>query len=173
MYKRQVYLRTLLSFGPFFVMNNVMLAFVRNDGGPGRAMCGMVVGSLSNVVMDYVFIFPLGMGMFGAALATGVSPLISLLILSGHLRAPGRGFHLLRTRPHLRLLPALCTPGLPSLISELSSVSYTHLRTGVPVPIAPRNRAGRCCFQIHQRVNGAAEAGYPLYLPEAAHPRCV
>ena len=117
-----VYLRTLLSFGPFFVMNNVMLAFgSATTGGPGRAMCGMVVGSLSNVVMDYVFIFPLGMGMFGAALATGVSPLISLLILSGHLRAPERGFHLLRTRPRLRLLPALCTPGLPSLISELSS----------------------------------------------------
>ena len=43
-------------------------------------------------------------------------------------------------------------------------------RTEVTVPIAPRNRAGRCCFQIHRRVNGAAEAGYPLYLPEAAHP---
>ena len=51
-----VYLRTLLCFGPFFIMNNVLLAFVRNDGGPGRAMCGMVVGSLSNVVMDYIFI---------------------------------------------------------------------------------------------------------------------
>lgn len=116
-----VYLRTLLCFGPFFIMNNVLLAFVRNDGGPSRAMCGMIIGSLSNVVMDYVFIFPLGMGMFGAALATGVSPIISMLILSGHLRSPARGFHLLRTRLHLRLLPALCTPGLPSLISELSS----------------------------------------------------
>ena len=116
-----VYLRTLLCFGPFFVMNNVLLAFVRNDGGPNRAMAGMIIGSLSNVVMDYVFIFPLGMGMFGAALATGVSPIISILILSGHLRAPSRGFHLLRARPRLRLLPALCTPGLPSLISELSS----------------------------------------------------
>ena len=102
-------------------MNNVLLAFVRNDGGPNRAMAGMIIGSLSNVVMDYVFIFPLGMGMFGAALATGVSPIISILILSGHLRAPSRGFHLLRARPRLRLLPALCTPGLPSLISELSS----------------------------------------------------
>ena len=102
-------------------MNNVLLAFVRNDGGPSRAMCGMIIGSLSNVVMDYVFIFPLGMGMFGAALATGVSPIISMLILSGHLRSPARGFHLLRTRLHLHLLPALCTPGLPSLISELSS----------------------------------------------------
>nr|WP_297176013.1 MATE family efflux transporter [uncultured Agathobaculum sp.] len=116
-----VYLRTLLCFGPFFIMNNVLLAFVRNDGGPSRAMCGMIIGSLSNVVMDYVFIFPLGMGMFGAALATGVSPIISMLILSGHLRSPARGFHLLRTRLHLHLLPALCTPGLPSLISELSS----------------------------------------------------
>ena len=114
-----VYLRTLLCFGPF--LNNVLLAFVRNDGGPSRAMCGMIIGSLSNVVMDYVFIFPLGMGMFGAALATGVSPIISMLILSGHLRSPARGFHLLRTRLHLHLLPALCTPGLPSLISELSS----------------------------------------------------
>ncbi len=117
----KVYLRTLLCFGPFFVMNNVLLAFVRNDGSPGRAMCGMVIGSLSNVVMDYVFIFPLGMGMFGAALATGVSPIISILILSGHLRAPGRGFHLHRTRVQPRLVPALCTPGLPSLISEFSS----------------------------------------------------
>ena len=116
-----VYLRTLLCFGPFFIMNNVLLAFVRNDGGPSRAMCGMIIGSLSNVVMDYVFIFPLGMGMFGAALATGVSPIISMLILSGHLRSPARGFHLLRTRLHLHLLPALCTPGLPSLNSELSS----------------------------------------------------
>ena len=110
-----------LGLGPFFIMNNVLLAFVRNDGGPSRAMCGMIIGSLSNVVMDYVFIFPLGMGMFGAALATGVSPIISMLILSGHLRSPARGFHLLRTRLHLHLLPALCTPGLPSLISELSS----------------------------------------------------
>ena len=117
----RVYLRTLLCFGPFFIMNNVLLAFVRNDGGPGRAMSGMIIGSLSNVVMDYIFIFPLGLCLFGAALATGVSPIISMLILSGHLRAPGRGFHLLRTQPRLRLLPSLCTPGLPSLISELSS----------------------------------------------------
>ena len=116
-----VYLRTLLCFGPFFILNNVLLAFVRNDGGPSRAMCGMILGSLSNVVMDYIFIFPLGMGMFGAAMATGVSPIISMLILSGHLRSPSRGFHLLRTHFRLKLLPTLCTPGLPSLISELSS----------------------------------------------------
>ena len=116
-----VYLRTLLSFSPFFVINNVLLAFVRNDGDPGRAMRGMVIGSLSNIVFDYLFIFPLGMGMFGAALATGVSPIISILLQIGHLRKASRGFHLLRIRPQIHALPPLCAPGLSSLIGEVSS----------------------------------------------------
>ena len=67
-----VYLRLLLCFAPFFVTNNIMIAFVRNDGEPGRAMAGMIAGSLFNIVFDWVFIFPCGLGMFGAALATGV-----------------------------------------------------------------------------------------------------
>ena len=33
-----VYLRLLLCFAPFFVTNNIMIAFVRNDGEPGRAV---------------------------------------------------------------------------------------------------------------------------------------
>ena len=77
-----VYLRLLLCFAPFFVTNNIMIAFVRNDGEPGRAMAGMIAGSLFNIVFDWVFIFPCGLGMFGAALATGASPLVGLLVLS-------------------------------------------------------------------------------------------
>lgn len=116
-----VYLRLLLCFAPFFVTNNVMIAFVRNDGEPGRAMAGMIAGSLFNIVFDWVFIFPCGLGMFGAALATGASPLVSLLVLSGHLRRPSRGFHLRRERLRPRLLPRICAPGLSSLVSELAS----------------------------------------------------
>lgn len=116
-----VYLRLLLCFAPFFVTNNVMIAFVRNDGEPGRAMAGMIAGSLFNIVFDWVFIFPCGLGMFGAVLATGASPLVSLLVLSGHLRRPSRGFHLRRERLRPRLLPRICAPGLSSLVSELAS----------------------------------------------------
>ena len=116
-----VYLRLLLCFAPFFVTNNIMIAFVRNDGEPGRAMAGMIAGSLFNIVFDWVFIFPCGLGMFGAALATGASPLVSLLVLSGHLRRPSRGFHLRHERLRPRLLPRICAPGLSSLVSELAS----------------------------------------------------
>ena len=80
------YLRMLWCFGPFFVMNNVLLAFTRNDGAPTVAMCGMIAGSLFNIVFDYIFIFPCGLGMFGAALATGFSPFVSILVLLTHLR---------------------------------------------------------------------------------------
>ena len=65
-------------------MNNIFLAFVRNDGSPRLAMAAMVTGSLSNIALDYLFIFPFGWGLFGAALATAIAPMISLALLSLH-----------------------------------------------------------------------------------------
>ena len=65
-------------------MNDVLICFVRNDGAPRLSMMGMIVGSLSNVVLDYVFIFPFGMGIFGAVLATGLAPVISICVMSAH-----------------------------------------------------------------------------------------
>lgn len=117
----QTYLQTLLCFGPFFILNNLLLAFVRNDGAAGRAMLGMLLGSLFNILFDYIFIFPCRLGMFGAALATGASPIVSLLILSGHLKSSRRGFRLRKTVIRLRSLGAVCLPGVSTLVSELSS----------------------------------------------------
>lgn len=64
------------------MLNNVLLGFVRNDNHPKLAMLAMVMGSLFNIIFDYIFIFPLKMGIFGAVLATGFSPIISMIILS-------------------------------------------------------------------------------------------
>ncbi len=80
----EIYLRVLLLFSPAFIFNEVLLCFVRNDGGPRLAMAAMLCGSLSNIVLDYMFIFPLHMGIFGAVLATGFSPVIGMAILSRH-----------------------------------------------------------------------------------------
>lgn len=102
-------------------MNNVLLAFTRNDGAPTVAMCGMIAGSLFNIVFDYIFIFPCGLGMFGAALATGFSPFVSILVLLTHLRRPSRGFHLVKTPLRVSRVPSLCAPGLSSLIGEIAS----------------------------------------------------
>lgn len=117
----ETYVRTILIFSPLFLLNNVLLCFVRNDGAPKRAMAAMLIGSFSNIVLDYLFIFPLGMGMFGAALATGIAPGISLLVLSPHLKRAGR-----RLRPMLsglqgRIVRRILSGGFPSLITEIAS----------------------------------------------------
>ena len=78
------YLRVILCFAPSFIINAIFLCFVRNDQAPALAMIAMVIGSFSNIVLDYIFVFPLNMGMFGAALATGCAPVIGLCILSLH-----------------------------------------------------------------------------------------
>ena len=76
------YLKVLCIFAPAFIMNDVLLCFVRNDGNPGLAMAATVGGSFSNIILDYVFMFPMGMGIFGAVLATGMSPAIGILIMA-------------------------------------------------------------------------------------------
>lgn len=115
------YLKVILLFAPMFMMNNLLLCFVRNDGDPGRSMRAMIGGSLSNVVLDYIFIFPLDMGIFGAVLATGLAPVISMCILSGHLRRADRGFHIRSSRPSAGVLKTILSLGFPSLVAEVSS----------------------------------------------------
>src|SRR5699024_12222710 len=67
------YLYWLMLFAPAFILNDVFLCFVRNDGSPQLPMIAQLTGSLANILLDYIFIFPLGMGIFGAIFATGRS----------------------------------------------------------------------------------------------------
>lgn len=116
-----VYLRILLMFAPMFMLNNLLICFVRNDKKPQLSMTAMLVGSLSNIVLDYVFIFPLGMGMAGAAIATGVAPVVSMLILSRHFIRKENQFHLCRVKPSFKRIRDISALGVSSLIVEVSS----------------------------------------------------
>lgn len=116
-----VYLRTILTFAPFFVVNNMLLSFVRNDGDPSLAMYGMVIGSVLNVVLDYIFIFPMQMGMFGAALATSVSPIVSLVILSIHFYRPTNQLKLTFQKIEGWLIRDITYLGASTFINELSA----------------------------------------------------
>ncbi len=55
----------------FWQCEGMML--VRLDGSPRYAMLMQVVGAITNIVLDWVFIFPLGMGLKGAAIATSIA----------------------------------------------------------------------------------------------------
>ena len=64
------YSRILIYGNLAYMLVTGVLAVIRNDGRPVLSMWLMVGGLLLNIVMDYVFIFPLGGGVSGAAYAT-------------------------------------------------------------------------------------------------------
>ena len=123
------YTRIFLLFTPFFMCNYIVSAFTRNDGDPSLAMVATLSGSLFNVVLDYIFIFPMGWGLPGAALATAISPVISISICSLHFRKPTNGVQFVRQRPSARLLLQSCQLGISGFVGEMSSaVTTTVLR---------------------------------------------
>ncbi|MCI6275731.1 MAG: MATE family efflux transporter [Clostridium sp.] len=62
----------------------VLSSFVRNDGRPKLAMVSTIAGAVTNIILDYVFIFKLGLGIKGAAIATGLGQIITVSILLPH-----------------------------------------------------------------------------------------
>lgn len=115
------YTRIFLLFTPFFMLNYIVSAFVRNDNAPSLAMVGTMAGSLSNIVLDYLFMFPMGMGLAGAALATAASPIISMLICGMHFFNKKNTIRFVLRKPSLRLLKQSCNLGVPAFIGEMSS----------------------------------------------------
>ncbi len=115
------YLMVILLFAPAFMLNDVLICFVRNDGNPALSMAAMLTGSFSNIILDYVFIFPMNMGILGAVLATGIAPLISMSILSVHGIRKKHHFHWIRHRISVRLTANILSLGIPSLVTETSS----------------------------------------------------
>lgn len=116
-----IYLRWLLLFSPAFILNDVLLCFVRNDANPQLAMCAMLIGSFFNVIMDYIFIFPLHMGIFGAVFATGISPVISILMMTLHWMKNRNSFHFAGRGICMKVVQWDLSLGFPSLIAQISS----------------------------------------------------
>ena len=117
----RTYLKVLLLFSPAFLMNDVLICFVRNDGAPRLSMMGMITGSLSNVVLDYLFIFPLRMGIFGAVLATGLAPVISICVMSPHFLKKKNQFHFRKNSMTLKASGKILALGVSSLVTEVAS----------------------------------------------------
>ena len=75
------YLDWLVWFLPTYIVGIVYYYYVRISGFPTLVSVAIVVGVLVNVVLNYILIGLLGYGMTGAALATGISSIVMLVIM--------------------------------------------------------------------------------------------
>lgn len=116
-----MYLKTILMFSCAFIINNIIICFIRNDDNPNLSMIAMLLGSFSNIILDYIFIFPFKLGMFGAAFATGLAPIISLIVLSIHFIKKRNNFKFIKCTINKIYIKMIISLGIPSFITEFSS----------------------------------------------------
>ena len=77
------YAEWLIRFLPFAILPTFLGAFLRNDGAPALAMGAVLIGGGVNILGDWLLVFPLGMGMEGAALASVTGFAIQTLLMCG------------------------------------------------------------------------------------------
>lgn len=160
------YLKTILLFTPAFVLQQIFVSFTRSDGAPGLSMAAVLAGSLCNILFDYLFIFPLHMGIFGAVLATVFSPLIGLAILS--FRRKKAGFRLKKGPVPAKLLGSILALGAPSMISEVAAgvvmivLNLLLLRLRGNVAVAAYGVIANIAIVVTSLYNGVAQGTQPL-----------
>lgn len=146
-------------FLPFFVFSALLnsgMFYVRLDGSPRYAMLCNVVPALVNIALDYWFIFELGWGMMGAALATSLGYILGALMIL---------VYLMRSRVTLRLIPLKCTLGG---WRQLGRHTRTVTRLGLSsflseAAIAVMMFVGNYVFMYYLREDGVAAFSIACY----------
>jgi len=102
-------------------LSATLQGFGRNDGAPVFVMVSTIVSTAMNIFLDWLFVFPLKMGLTGAAIATGISQTVGLVIVAihflmkrGHLRFTGFRFE-------SKLLRKVLKRGFPEMLSQLAT----------------------------------------------------
>ncbi len=78
------YLRVILYGAIFAAMSPGLTHFIRSDGHPKTSMLVQIVGALTNIILDPIFIFMFKMGVAGAAWATIISQFVSFIFVMGY-----------------------------------------------------------------------------------------
>lgn len=109
--------------------------FCRNDGSPGLVAVTNAVSSALNIFLDWLFVFPLQMGVMGAAVATGISQTVGLLIICTHYILKKGSLRIQKYEPQGKLFRKIIFRGLPEAIAQFSTpvttlcMNYTLMGT--------------------------------------------
>lgn len=108
---------------PFYMFGQAMNPIIRSDGSPKFAMLSTVAGAVTNIILDPIFIFPLGWGMMCAAVATVIGQVLTAVLALWylfHMKAVKLGRSSFGLWP--RLMKRFLVLGITSFLSQISLV---------------------------------------------------
>ena len=106
--------------GTYF-FSSFLQTFIRNDGAPKLAMNGVIAGGVTNIVLDYIFLYPMNMGMKGAALATVLGSSLTVVILCTHFFTKKNQLKFTLKGFHPSFLQKIIANGFTSFVIEAAS----------------------------------------------------
>ena len=115
------YLFYYCAFSIPMLMSTCLSVFVRNDGSPTLAFIGMCTGAIANIFLDWMFIFPLDMGVIGAAIASGLGQIASVLVLLTHFIRKKGSLRIKKLPLDISLMEKICKRGVPEAITQLTT----------------------------------------------------
>ena len=106
---------------PFVIVGCGMCSLIRADGTPQLTMIAMIVGCLSNVILDAVFVLGFGWGMKGAALATVIGQILNFAISMWYIpRFKTVKISVKAMKPKFGMLKKMSGFGVSSFVSQIA-----------------------------------------------------
>lgn len=123
----QQYLAVIKFAVPFFVFDQILASFLRNDGNPGLATAAVLAGGIFNVFGDYFFVFALDMGIFGAGLATSIGAVVSTILMLTHFKRKKNMLRFVKPTAVMRKCRQIIITGFPTCITDIAMGILTIL----------------------------------------------
>ena len=148
------YMRYYMVFTIPVLLAMALATFIRHDGSPRLSMRSMMWGAITNILLDYVFVFPLKMGLKGAAIATGLGQLVTVLACMRHFVERRGVLTIGCVRIRARDIKEIVRLGIPSFLAE---VSYSVLMYMHNIEIACRvGEIGVTAYGVVNYINNLA-----------------
>lgn len=112
---------------PFFLFNQMLAAYLRNDKNPALATGAVLAGGIFNIFGDYFFVFVCDMGAFGAGLATAIGSTISFLVMLSHFFTKKNTLRLVKPEGLVRKLREITATGFSTFFIDVAMGILTIL----------------------------------------------
>ncbi|MFQ7307070.1 MAG: MATE family efflux transporter [Mediterraneibacter sp.] len=112
---------------PFFLFNQMLAAYLRNDKNPALATGAVLAGGIFNIFGDYFFVFTCDMGAFGAGLATAIGSTISFLVMLSHFFTKKNTLRLVKPEGLVRKLREITATGFSTFFIDVAMGILTIL----------------------------------------------
>lgn len=112
---------------PLFLFNQMLAAFLRNDGDPSLATKAVLFGGIFNVFGDYFCVFVLDWGLFGAGFATAAGSVMSFIIMMTHFFSKKNTLVLVRPEQMMSKLREITVTGFSTFFIDVAMGILTIL----------------------------------------------